>query len=260
MTYTEYLGETGLEQLDLAYERFEEDVDMYGVGVAGTADLRCMTAEGAVRIPRSTIGGDFYGGNLDADGFNASGGVFDNNLYMNGSNIHYNTVLKDTRVGEKGNFNRAILGSAFIEHSTFEDGLTFRDTVFDGGLWLKEVDAPFIELRGVELPKLFVDDLDRYTFHIDDSLTNETWIREVDGNYGVPELVSLTETERTFYEQLLDRPRFPVHRFDGCTFTYDDLKKDFVMSYHKPVFANLVKKGVIHRVDDEHYLARTDAR
>lgn len=254
MVYTEH-READVDTLDIAYESFDETVDLYGVTVSGDVEARCVSAEDHFRMPGADVGGQFYGGNMETDVFSAPRSKCEGDFYLNGADIAYNTILKDMHVGGKGNLNRGHFGSAFIE-GTFEDGLSLKDAEFDGTVFL-EADTPIVDVRGAAIPKLRVDDLDHYTFRVGDSISSEGWIGEIVETEAEP--VSLTEKEQEWYKEVIERPKFPVQKRDGAVFSVDDLRRDFVMDKKRQgLLGSLTQKGAVHHAEDNQYVMRSD--
>lgn len=106
-----------------------------------------------------------------------------------------------------------------------------------------------LDLQGIHINECWVSDLDQYTVRVDD----DTHVREMH-EYAAT-TPTLTEREQELSEKIYNRPLFPVDRYDGSVFTYDDLKRDIVMDEERRgLFGSLVQKGAIHPLDDGYYV------
>lgn len=228
--------------IDLSHEDVDGYLGLRGVEADGRIDLHCASTKGIASLKYATLTAKLHGWGFDV------GSV----LQMEWATINDDAFLRGGSAREVRGRGLTVDGRLDLEGFD-ADRYDLRDADL-GTLRLGRTDTT-IDLRGATVDELRVDDLSRYEVRVDE----KTWIGAVDeGPQRLGESVNLTGREYELLDRIHERPLFPPTRRDGCTFTYDDLKWDFAMSYHHPVFMNLVQKGAVERLDDAYYMARTD--
>lgn len=228
--------------LNLAHEYVDGYLGLRGVTSNGRVDLHGSSVKGIASLKYATVE-ELYGWGIDV------GSV----LQMEWAAISGDTYLCGGSAEEVRGRGLTVEGTLDL-HGFDTERYDLRDTRL-GGLTLGGTGTT-IDLRGATVDELSIDDLSRYDIRVDAG----TWIGAV--HEDAPRLdgdIKLTEDEEDLLHRIHERPRFPPHRRDGCVFAYDDLKRDFAMSYHHPVFMNLVQKDAIRSVDDGYYVVRSDA-
>ncbi len=238
------MGRRYHDDIDLEQTTYDTHVSMNGWKVDGRVDGRRLTVNGNGNFRRMRVRGQFYGWNTDIDGTADFSDSAMEEWYFHSSSVGGNLIAKNTHVN-----GDATLKRVDAEHMILK-GMTV-----DGTLSLEANETEYIDLRGASIEELRVDDLDRYRIRVDD----DTYIGAVREGYGMPDDIGLTETEQEWYDRVLDRPRLPFNRYDGCVFTHDSLGKDFVMDAERNgLLGSLKQKGVIQDLDEEYRIIRSD--
>lgn len=242
--HTDHAGVNHYDDIDFSHQDYDGYLSLHGTTVHGRMDAHGLTVDGNANFRNLLARGGVNAWSMDVAG------------NMNLSDAHIaDLFLRSATTGKSLNAENLEVDGDMDLKRFAGNRITLQDSEVGGTMYLEDTEADYIDLRGATINQLWVDDLDAYEIRIDD----DTWIGDFREGYGSTDEVSLSENGQELGEKIYDRPRFPIGRRDGVLFAYDELKRDLVMSYHQPFFANLVKEGAIRRLDDEHYLMRSDA-
>lgn len=242
--YADMAGKHYVEDLDLDHVSFDGYTSMNGTDIDGRLDARCLSINGNANMQDLRVYDRFYGWNMDITG-NAD--LSDSSLgdwYFRGSTVGKTLSARDAHVTGDADLNGVDAERMHLA------GITV-----DGTLSLGRNKTGYVDLRGASIEELHIDELDAYEFRVDD----DTYIGAVSEGYGLPDDIELTEQERTWYDAIHDRPRFPNDRYDGCVFTRDTLGTNFVLDDERNgLLGSLTRKGVVHGLDDAYRIIRSD--
>lgn len=239
---TVYFDAQVRDGLTLSHEYVDGYLGLRGVEAGGRIDLHGSSTKGNASLKYAHLEDNLYGQGFDVGGI----------LQMEWATVEGNAFLWEGSARELR--GRGVTVDGILDLNGFE---AERYDLRDAEVAALEVERTEggIDLRGATVEELYTDDLASQDIRVDE----ETWIGGVyEDASRLDTGIDLTRTEQDFVDRIHERPRFPLNRRDGCTFTYDDLKRDFVMSHHHPVFMNLVQKGAVQRLDEEWYVVRSD--
>lgn len=234
-----HAGKTFYDEVRVERETLDY-LSLSGTMCHDRASLRNTTVDGPARLDDATMYHALYAWQFDAG-------------YIDAESVHVHGAA-DFRSAETSRFHaphaefsrlnlqRLVADHVDLHHTTIGTLRLEYDPAQD--------DRPVYDLRGATVDTLHVDDIDAHTFRVDP----DTTVEEIVEGVGRPVDYDLGPSQAELVEKISERPLFPVDRYDGSVFAYDDLKRDIVMdAERRGAFASLVRDDIVRPLDDAHY-------